>query len=296
MTGRVKLEGDLTISRIAYGLGRPADVPSDGPDALRARIEAALAEGITTIDQPDQCGDHQSATALGAVVRAAPGLRDKIEIVAKAGLIEAAGTPRRVCHYDLSPAHLTASVEASLRDLGTDRLDLLLLSRRDPLMRPADTGAALDRLVTEGKLRAVGVSNFRPFDTALLQSEMQTRLQVNQIELSLAAMDALENGDLAAIEQTRMIPMGWSPLAGGALLAGAEPDLLAAMREMAGALGCEISALAVAWLLAHPAGIVPVIGTTNVARIAELARAAQITLSRDQWFALYTAARGRELE
>ncbi|MDO5529765.1 MAG: aldo/keto reductase [Paracoccus sp. (in: a-proteobacteria)] len=296
MTGRVKLEGDLTISRIAYGLGRPADVPSDGPDALRARIEAALAEGITTIDQPDQCGNHQSPTALGAVVRAAPALRDKIEIVAKAGLIEAAGTPRRVCHYDLSPAHLTASVEASLRDLGTDRLDLLLLSRRDPLMRPADTGAALDRLVTEGKLRAVGVSNFRPFDTALLQSEMQTRLQVNQIELSLAAMDALENGDLAAIEQTRMIPMGWSPLAGGALLAGAEPDLLAAMREMAGALGCEISALAVAWLLAHPAGIVPVIGTTNVARIAELARAAQITLSRDQWFALYTAARGRELE
>lgn len=157
-----------------------------------------------------------------------------------------------------------------------------------------ETGRVLDDLVASGKVRAVGVSNFRPWDSALLQSRMQTPLAVNQIELSLQAREAFTNGDLSEIRRAGMRAMAWSPLGGGSLMTG-ESALGQRLDRMASVFGVDRAAVAVAWLLAHPAGIIPVMGTDSLDRIRHLSEALSITLTREDWFDLYSAAEGREV-
>ena len=199
---------------------------------------------------------------LGAAFRAAPGLRDKVELVTKCDIVAPVGkyATARVKHYDTSAAHIRASVDASLSSMATDRIDLLLIHRPDPLMDHYETGAALDALVAEGKVRAVGVSNFRPWDWDLLQSAMTTKLCTNQVELSLLARDAFNNGDLAHLQRLGVPPMAWSPLAGGALFGegDAAMRLRPHLERHAKVQGVGTDAVAVAWLLrpsrAHLAG------------------------------------------
>lgn len=202
-----------------------------------------------------------------------------------------------VKHYDTSAAHVTQSTETSLKLLGVDQIDLLLIHRPDPFMDAAETGAALDALVTSGKVRAVGVSNFRPHDWRLLQSAMDTPLITNQIEMSLAHLSPFTDGDLAFLQEHRIRPMAWSPLGGGDLMTGksGHGPLRTALAEMASAQGTEMSAVAVAWLLAHPAGILPVMGTNHLGRIGKLAAATKVEMSRTDWFRLYTLAQGHEV-
>ena len=177
----------------------------------------------------------------------------------------------------------------------TEQLDLLLIHRPDPLMDHRETGAALDALVASGKVRAVGVSNFRPYDWDLLQSGMATRLVSNQIELSLKAHAAFTNGDIAHLQRLGVAPMAWSPLAGGQLLAEAPEELRKRMAELGAAQGVEWSAVAVAWLLRHPARIMPVLGTNNLARIATLSDCTRVEMDRQTWFELYSLALGHEV-
>ena len=247
------------------------------------------------MDQADIYGSYTAEALLGAALRQAPGLRERIEIVTKCDIVAPVGrhAGARVKYYDTSAAHITASVEASLREMATDRIDLLLIHRPDPLIDPDETGAALDGLVASGKVRAVGVSNFRPWDTDLLQSRMTARLVTNQIELSLTAHAALVNGDLAHLHQHKIAPMAWSPLAGGAL---AQAGALRAKLDALGlAAGTDWSAVAIAWLLHHPAGILPVLGTNSLARIARIADALHVPMDRQTWYELYTLALGREV-
>jgi predicted oxidoreductase len=150
-------------------------------------------------------------------------------------------------------------------------------------------------LVGVGKVRAVGVSNFRPWDWNLLQSGMKTPLVTNQIELSLLANDGFTNGDIAFHQQHGISPMAWSPLAGGRLLAEAPAPLRARMDEIGHNHGTDWSAVAVAWLLRHPSRILPVMGTNSLPRIARLAEAATIEMDRQTWFELYTLALGHEV-
>ncbi len=294
---RVELQPGLSLSRIAYGMWRLGDDPDTGPGHVQAKIESCLAQGITTVDQADIYGGYAAEALLGAALTAAPGLRDRIEIVTKCGIVAPAGrySDRRVKYYDTSRAHIMASVEASLRLMATDRIDVLLIHRPDPLIDPDETGAALDAVVACGKVRAVGVSNFRPWDVALLQSRLQSRLVTNQIELSLLAHDALANGDIAFLQEQRMVPMAWSPLGGGTLLANASSRLREAMARIGAAQGVDAAAVAVAWLLAHPARIVPVMGTNALDRIARLSDAARVQIDRQTWFELYTLALEHEV-
>lgn len=292
---RTALTPDLSFSRIVYGMWRLGDDTDTSPAHVQAKVEACLKQGITTMDQADIYGGYTAEAIFGAALRAAPGLRDKIEIVTKCDIVAPVGrhAGARVKHYDTSAAHITASVEASLREMATDRIDLLLIHRPDPLINPDETGAALDALVASGKVRAVGVSNFRPWDMDLLQSRMSARLVTNQIELSLSAHEAFVNGDLAYLHQHRIAPMAWSPLAGGGLAKAA------GLREKLDALGAESgtdwSAVAVAWLLHHPAGIMPVMGTNTLSRIAQIADALRVPMDRQTWYELYTLALGREV-
>jgi predicted oxidoreductase len=179
--------------------------------------------------------------------------------------------------------------------MGVERIDLLLIHRPDPLMDHHETGAALDAAVKSGKVRAVGVSNFRPWDWTLLQSAMETPLVTNQIELSLAAPAGFTNGDVAFLQERGVPPMAWSPLGGGSLFSSDFRDLQAALRKLGEEAGVAPSAVAVAWLLAHPARILPVMGTNDPGRIRSLSDAVKVSIDRETWFELYTLALGREV-
>ncbi|MCJ8237972.1 aldo/keto reductase [Peteryoungia algae] len=294
---RVNLTPDLTFSRLVYGMWRIGDDADTSAKHVQAKIEACLAQGITTMDQADIYGGYTAEAVLGNALKAAPGLRDKLEIVTKCDIVAPAGRHQaaRVKHYDTSAAHITASVEASLSDMGTDHVDLLLIHRPDPLIDPDETGPALDALVASGKVLAVGVSNFRPWDISLLQSSMENNLVTNQIEMSLLATDTFVNGDLAYLQERMVPPMAWSPLGGGRLMDGSKPELLAALKRIGVEHGVDETAVAVAWLLRHPATILPVMGTNSLERIARIADATKVDMDRQTWFELYTLAIGREV-
>lgn len=294
---RVSLTGGIGLSRIVYGMWRLGDDPDTSPGHVQAKVEACLAQGITTMDQADIYGGYAAEALLGAALRGAPGLRDRIEIVTKCDIVAPVGrhAGARVKHYDTSPAHITASVEASLAAMATDRIDVLLIHRPDPLMDHHATGACLDGLVASGKVRAVGVSNFRPWDVALLQAGMKARLAVNQIELSLLAHAALVDGDVTDAQLRGMAPMAWSPLAGGRLRAEAPEALRAALDRIGAEAGVDWSAVAVAWLLHHPARVMPVMGTNDLGRIAALSDALKVPMDRVTWFELYAHALGHEV-
>ena len=296
---RINLTDDLTLSRLVYGMWRLGDDADTSPAHVQAKVEACLAQGISTMDQADIYGGYEAEAILGAAFRAAPGLRDKVELVTKCDIVAPVGkyASARVKHYDTSARHIRASVEASLTHMATDHIDLLLIHRPDPMMDPHETGAALDALVTEGKVRAVGVSNFRPWDWDLLQSAMATQLCTNQIEMSLIARDSFTNGDLAHLQRLGVPPMAWSPLAGGGLFGegDAATRLRPHLERHATAQGVGTDAVAIAWLLAHPARILPVLGTNSLERIARIADATRVTLSREDWFELWTAAAGQEV-
>ena len=292
---RIQLSPELELSRLVYGLWRIGDDADTSAKHVQAKVEACLAQGITTMDNADIYGGYTAEAIFGAAIKASPSLREKIEIVTKCGIVAPAGrhSAKRGKHYDTSAEHITTSVEASLRDMATDYIDLLLIHRPDPVMDPDVTGPTLDALVESGKVRAVGVSNFRPWDFSLLQSSMEQQLVTNQIEISLLATDVFTNGDLAYLQERAVAPMAWSPLAGGKLFQNAA--LMAILERIASEQGIDATAVAVAWLLAHPASILPVLGTNNLDRIKTIGDAIKVTIDRETWFELYTAAIGKQV-
>lgn len=294
---KIQLSDTVALSRIVYGMWRLGDDDDTAPAHVQAKIEACLAQGITTMDQADIYGGYMAEEIMGGALKAAPALKDQIEIVTKCDIIAPVGRHAQasVKYYDTSARHITTSVEDSLRLMNVDKIDLLLVHRPDPFMDPAETGGALDALVSSGKVQAVGVSNFKRHDWTLLQSAMSTPLVTNQIEMSLIANNAFTNGDLAYLQEFGIAPMAWSPLAGGALFDSAHRKTLSALEKIGAEQGVDAAAVAVAWLLAHPARIMPVLGTNNLARIAQISDAEKVSLDRQTWFALYEAANGQEV-
>ncbi|NND23053.1 MAG: aldo/keto reductase [Silicimonas sp.] len=295
---RVDLPGGVSLSRIVYGMWRIGDDPDTSAAHVRAKIDACLAQGITTIDQADIYGGYTAEGILGKALKENKGLRDQLEIVTKCDIVAPAGryTDARVKHYDTSPEHIARSIDNSLSDMGIDHIDLLLIHRPDPLMDHLATGRALDQAVASGRVRAVGVSNFRPWDWSLLQSAMDTPLATNQIEISLSAHEGMVNGDIAFLQERGIRPMAWSPLGGGALMDGSAVETLRGkMAEIAASNEVDEAAVAVAWLLAHPSGILPVMGTNTISRIETLSDALKVEMDRETWFDLYSAALGREV-
>lgn len=292
---RVNLTEDLSFSRIVYGMWRLDEADDTSAAHIQAKIEACLEQGITTIDQADIYGLYKSEELLGTALKSSS-LRDKIELISKTDIVVPcdAFPNARVKHYDTSAEHITAQVERSLKLMHTDHLDMLLIHRQDPFMDHHETGQALDALVEAGKVRAVGVSNFRPWDFSLLQSAMENDLVANQIEISLSCFDAFTNGDLAFLQENEIAPMAWSPLGGGGLMSG-EGAVQAVLSRIAHETGADAAAVATAWLLAHPSGILPVMGTNNINRIKALGDALKVPMDRETWFELYTAAVGHEV-
>ncbi len=290
----------LELSRIIYGLWRLADDKNTSVEHVQAKLESCLAQGITSFDQADIYGDYESEKLFGKALKAAPALRKQMQIITKCDimLLSDKYSDRKVKYYDTSKAHLELSVNNSLANMHIEQIDMLLIHRPDPLMDAAETGAALDELIASGKVASVGVSNFRSYDWDLLQANMKARLQTNQIELSLLATDAFTNGDLAFLQQHHIAPMAWSPLAGGQLFDQSNTKvatLRARLDSIASAQNVAADAVAIAWLLKHPAGILPVLGTNSLERIAKLSDATKVEIDRETWFDLYTLACGHEV-
>ncbi|WP_282022002.1 aldo/keto reductase [Ruegeria faecimaris] len=293
---RVKLSDTLEMSRLVYGMWRLGDDSDTSADHVEAKIQACLDQGITTFDQADIYGGYAAEAVLGNALRANPALRARMEIVTKCGIVAPMGryADAMVKYYDTSRAHILKSVETSLTEMAIDHVDLLLIHRPDPFMDHHETGAALDEVVASGKVGAVGVSNFRPWDWTLLQSAMKTQLVTNQIEVSLGEIRPFTNGDLAFHQQHGQPVMAWSPLGGGLLMAG-NPPVGVVADEIAAEFGVDRAAVAVAFLLAHPAGILPVMGTNNLGRIKQISDALKVNLDRESWYRLYEAALGHEV-
>jgi predicted oxidoreductase len=296
---RIELNPGLTLSRLAYGVWRLSEAADTSAQAVAGRIQACLDQGITTFDHADIYGGYSCEALFGAALRAQPGLKARMEIVTKCDimLLSDQRPDNRVKHYDTSAAHVQASVERSLHNIGVDAIDLLLIHRPDPLMDHHALGACLDSLIQSGKVRAAGVSNFMPWDMELLQSAMKNRLVSNQIEISLMQTRGFVDGQIAHAQRLGVPVMAWSPLGGGRLFGqeAAALRLRPALQRLASAQGVDETAVAIAWLLHHPARIIPVLGTNDPARIARMQDALRVTLDRQTWFELYSLANGADV-
>ena len=294
---RIELAPGLALSRIVWGAWRLAEAADHSPAAVAARIQACLDQGITTFDHADIYGDYRCETLFGDALRAQPGLKAGMQIVTKTDimLLSKAWPGTRVKHYDTTPGHVSASVDRSLQRLGVEAIDVLLIHRPDPLMDAQALGACLDGLIDAGKIRAAGVSNFMPWDVDLLQSAMRHRLVTNQLEIHPLHLAPFTNGQLAHAQQHRMPVMAWSPLAGGRLFTD-EPDaarVRGVLARIAATAGVDVSAAALAWLMHHPARILPVVGTNDLGRIGALHQALAVPMDRQTWFEVYEAGLGR---
>jgi predicted oxidoreductase len=296
---RLELKPGLSLSRLAYGVWRLSEAADTSAQAVAGRIQACLDQGITTFDHADIYGGYSCEALFGAALRAQPGLKARMEIVTKCDimLLSDQRPGHRVKHYDTSAAHVQASVERSLQNIGVDAIDLLLIHRPDPLMDHHALGACLDSLIQSGMVRAAGVSNFMPWDLDLLQSAMKNRLLTNQIEISLMQTRGFVDGQIAHAQRLGVPVMAWSPLGGGRLFGqdAAALRLRPALQRVASAQGVDETAVAIAWLLHHPARIIPVLGTNDPARIARMQDALRVSLDRQTWFELYSLANGAEV-
>lgn len=292
-------QSEIALSQIIYGVWRLSDAKHTATAHIREKIDLCLSQGITSFDHADIYGDYRCEEMFGQAIKEDPSIRHEMQLISKCdiALLSAKFPQRRVKYYDTSPQYITASVEQSLHNLGTDYLDLLLLHRPDPLMDAIETASALDALVDSGKVRGIGVSNFGPWDWKLLQKHMRHPLLTNQIEISLLQRQSLVDGTLPAMQVDNLTPMAWSPLAGGQLFqdSATTQRLAPIFKRICEAQNTSADHIALAWLLAHPAQILPIVGTNNPERIKQLSKALDINIDRETWFELWTAAAGQEV-
>lgn len=292
--------GVPAMSRLVYGVWRLGDDADTSDAHIIAKVEACLAQGITTFDHADIYGGYACEKLFGDALKGRDDLKAKMQTITKCDIM-LTGEPypeRRVKYYDTSAAHINMSVENSLNRIGVDVIDMLLIHRPDPLMDHLETGAALDALVDSGKVRGIGVSNFMPWDIDLLQSAMKHPILTNQIEINVLEHAPFTNGQIAKAQQVGMPLMAWSSLAGGRLFDksdAAASRVMQRLSQIAEEQGVGADAVAIAWLLAHPANIMPVVGTNNIQRIAKVSDALKVKVDRETWFELWTLAEGNEV-
>ena len=286
----------IAISPIAWGMWRLAEGGRSAAEAARL-IHAALDAGITLLDTADIYGFNGSGgfgdaeALLGEVLAAEPGLRARMVLATKGGI-------KPPLPYDQSSDYLNEAIDASLRRLKTDTIDLWQVHRPDILAHPQEVARTLDAAVAAGKVRTLGVSNFTQAQTAALNHFLTNKLVATQPEISPLRIACFENGELDQAMQLGLTPLAWSPLGGGRLAAptsARDKAATAALQTAADQAGVSLSVAAYSWLMAHPAGIVPIIGSQQVARIAEGAAALTMRWTRTDWYAVFVAARGENL-
>lgn len=251
-------------------------------------IEKSLELGFTTFDHADIYGDHTTEAEFGEVLKSHPELREQMEIVTKCGILRVCDNKPQhyIKAYDSSKEHILQSAEDSLRQLGTDYIDVLLLHRPDFLMNPDEIGEAFELLYRSGKVRSFGVSNFTKSQIEMLSESVP--VGTHQLEISVKALQAFSDGTLDQCTKDGIVPMAWSPLGGGDLPVA----LVQELKKWADEFGTTPQVIALAWLMQHPAGILPVIGTTKEDHLVKSKEALSIKLDRQQWYSIYQASTG----
>lgn len=302
------------------GLGGGWDAqPLSEADVAKAHaaVEAALSVGITRFDHADIYTLGKAEQSFGELFKRQPSLRARLQLQSKCSIrfTDAAG-PKR---YDLSAEYVIASVEASLKRLHTDHIEVLLLHRPDPLMEAAELAEAWTRLKAAGKVGRLGVSNMHAAQMRMISAAIGEPLAANQLEMSLLKRDWIESGTcfndgqalpaasawgdtLDFCQRGGVALQAWGAMARGLYSGAAPADALAAVQatarlvaQLAEQEGVSREAIVLAWLLRHPAGIAAVIGSSEPARIRACAQAERLRMSREAWYALYVSARGQEL-
>ena len=258
-------------------------------------IAQCLALGITTFDHADIYGDYQVEALFGEALAMQPHLRQQMQIVTKCGikLVSSRRPEHAIKSYDTSAAHVTASVDASLRSLKTDHIDLLLVHRPDALMDPAALAETFQRLRASGKVLHFGVSNHSPSQLSMLAQHIE--LATNQIELSPLALGALSNGTLDQCVERQMRPMIWSPLAGGRLFNTQDAPaqrVHAVLAELGAQHGVSVATMAYAWILRHPSRPIPIAGSQRVQALQEAVGALHVEISAEDWYRVWEASTG----
>lgn len=292
---KIKLSDRLELSQVVMGCMRIADAGITENELLTL-VEACLDMGVTSIDHAPVYGGYTCEKIFGnAVLRKRPELREKMQLITKAGIVCPGHEGNRTIYYNSTKAEILKEMDQSLEKLGTDHVDLLLIHRPDPLADPAETADALETVVKEGKALHVGVSNFMPSQTAMLQSCLSIPLVTNQVELSVKNTENFFNG-VVDDAFTRRIPlMAWSPLGGGEVFCSQEEKfvrLRSVLTEIAQEHGASMDEVMYAWLFRHPVRIAALTGTMNVNRIRAAADAADLELSYDEWYRILEASRG----
>lgn len=293
----------VQASALAVGCMR---ISSMSEKDLSAYIHTALECGVNFFDHANIYGGGDCESLFGRVLAAEPGLRDKLVLQSKCGI--------RKGLYDFSREHILESVDGILSRLHTDHLDFLLLHRPDALMEPDEVAEAFDRLESAGKVRHFGVSNFNSRQLELLQSGLRQPLRANQMQFSVACTGMIDHalctntefphaadrdGEILDYCRLKGITMqAWSPFQYGffeGVFIDSEkyPELNATLQKMGEKYGVSKSAMAVAWILRHPAKMQVIAGTTNAARLKDLSTAADIELSRPDWYEIYLSAGNR---
>ena len=285
----------LQLSPIVAGAWRMADWGLDAGQRLRW-IEQAIDLGITSFDHADIYGDYAVEALFGEALAAQPALRARLQLVTKCGikLVSARRPGHAIKSYDSSRAHVQASVEASLRALRTDHIDLLLIHRPDALMDPDELADTFQGLRAAGKVLHFGVSNHSPSQLALLNRRLP--LATNQIELSPLHLDALSDGTLDQCLDLGLRPMIWSPLAGGRLFTAddAQAQRVRAVLEALGrAHGVSAATVAYAWILRHPSRPLPITGSQRREALQEAVAALSLRLSAEDWYRVWEASAGQ---
>jgi len=288
--------GDIAVSPIAWGMWRLAENGRTAREAA-ALVHAALDVGITFLDTADIYGFDGAAgfgdaeALLGEVIAAEPGLRDRMVLATKGGILPP-------LPYDQGEAYLRQAIDNSLRRLRVEQVDLWQVHRPDILSHPQEVARVLDDAVVAGKIRTLGVSNFTIHQTAALQHFLGRPLVSTQPEISPLRITCFENGELDQAMTMGLTPLAWSPLGGGRLAQPTTPreQAVAAELDRIGmAQGVSRTVAAYAWLMAHPSGIIPIIGSQQPERIAEGMQALSVRWTRQDWYAVLVAARGERL-
>ncbi|MFD5021320.1 aldo/keto reductase family oxidoreductase [Paenibacillus sp. NPDC058367] len=292
--------GVLDVSQISLGCMRIADLSAKEADT---HVHSALELGIDFFDHADIYADGKAEEVFAGVLQNNPGMRDKMLIQTKCGI--------RKGYFDFSKEHILQSVEGSLKRLKTDYIDVLLLHRPDTLFEPEEVAEAFDILESKGLVKHFGVSNQNPLQIELLKKNVKQPLLFNQLQLSIMFTGMIDTGfnvnmtnsgsvvhDGGILEYSRLHDMTiqpWSPFQygffEGVFLDNDKfPELNEVINRLAAEKEVTNTAIAIAWILRHPANMQPVVGTTNTQRLRDIAKASAITLTRPEWYEIYRAA------
>lgn len=292
--------GEISASEISLGCMRMANLSNKEASFL---INTALEEGINFFDHADIYGGGKSEEIFAKAINMNASIREKLILQTKCGIREG--------YFDFSKEHILESVDGSLKRLQTDYVDVLLLHRPDTLMEPEEVAEAFDILYSSGKVKSFGVSNQNPMQIELLKKYVNQKIEINQLQLSITNTGMIDSGinvnmkvdngidrDGSILEYCRLNDItiqAWSPFQfgffEGVFLDNDKfPELNKKIKEIAEIKGVSNTAIAIAWILRHPAKIQPIVGTTNANRLRDICKASEVTLTRQEWYEIYRSA------